>query len=91
MSSRFSSGRPYTASSIAQLGRGVLHLVPFFEGGAVLQAEVRRQVDDLDAGRQQRRGLRHGDAMRGGEEDHVALRQVGLVRGREGQVHAAAQ
>jgi hypothetical protein len=69
----------------------VLHLVPLLEGGAVLQAEVGGQVDDLDAGGQQGRGLGHGDAVRGGEEHHVALAQVGLVRAREGQVDVAAQ
>jgi len=56
-----------------------------------LDAEVRRQVDHLDAGRQQLGRLGHRHAMRGGEEHHVALLQVGLVRAREGDVDATAQ
>jgi len=76
---------------IQQAWACVLDLVPFFKDRLVLDTEIRRQVDHLDAGRQQRRRLGHGHAVRGGEEHHVALAQVGLVGRREGDVHAAAQ
>ena len=76
---------------LEQFRRGMRDLVPLLEAGLIFQAEVGRQVDHLDAGRQQLWRLRHGDTVGGGEEHHIALRQVDLVGRRKRQLDVAAQ
>ena len=61
-----------------QLGAGVRHLVPALERGRVLQAEIGREVDDLDVRPDELARLRHRDPVRGGEKDDVAALKVGL-------------
>ena len=74
-----------------QLRRGMGHAVPFFPFGDVLDAEIRRKVDDPHAGFDQTHGFLHGDAVGGGEEHHVAAGEVCFVRRSECQINPAAQ
>ncbi|MNF87793.1 hypothetical protein D3C84_702690 [compost metagenome] len=62
-------------------------LAPLF---GVLQAEVGGQVDHLGAGRQQLAGQGMGDAMRSGEEHHVASPQGRDIRDAEDQLGVVA-
>jgi hypothetical protein len=48
------------------------HAVPFFPQRDVLDAEIRRQVDDANTRLQQHLRLLHRDAVGRGEEHHIA-------------------
>ncbi len=74
-----------------QIGAAVRHAVPLLKFSQVLQAEISGQVDHLDARGQQLARLRHGHAMRRGEEHDVAGFQIGFVRRHERQVNMATQ
>jgi hypothetical protein len=69
----------------------VAHAVPLFPQRDVLDAEIGRQVDDLDTGFEQFRRLLHGDAVGGGEEHHVALVQRRILGVAEVQADETAQ
>ena len=69
----------------------MLHLVPALPLGEVLQAEIGRQVDDPRARVEHRARLVHGDAVRRGEEHHVAAGQRAGVGLGEGELDAPAQ
>ena len=77
---------------VQQLRRAVRLAVPLGPLFRVLQTEVRRQVDDLGARRQQLTRQRVGHTVRRGEEHHVASAEGFDVRHAEGQaVVVAAQ
>ncbi len=65
--------------------------VPLLEHCRVLQAEVRREIDDLHAGAGEFARLSHGDAVRRGEEHDVAGMQIGCSGVAEGKPIPAAQ
>ena len=56
------------------------HLVPAFKLRSVFQTKVGRQVDDPDAGVDELPRLRHGNAMRSREKNHVAGSQIRFGR-----------
>ena len=67
------------------------HTVPFFEFGRVFKPEIGSEIDDFDASVQQFFCMRHGDAMRRGEENDVAFFQVRFFGGDKSQVDDPAQ
>ena len=67
----------------------MLHLVPFFVGFLAAQTIVGRKINHRDTGVEKTRGGFHSNRVRRSEEDHVAVKQLGIVVTRENQIGCA--
>ena len=79
------------SGSSKKIGRGVLHLVPFFVGFLAAQTIVGRKINHRDARVEKTRGGFHGNRMRRGKENHIAVKQLGVVVARESQISYAGK
>ena len=69
----------------------MLHLVPLGKQRRILEPKVSGQIDHPDTGFEQGWGLRHGHAMRGREEHHVATGQCNRIGRRKFKIDETAQ
>ena len=72
-----------------KIRRGVLHLIPFFVGFLAAQTIVGRKVNHCDTRVEKTRGRFHGNRVRRGKENHIAVKQLGIVMTRENQIGCA--
>ena len=70
---------------------GRMRRVPLLVNGRILQAEIGRQVDDRDAGRDKIGRHAHGRLVGHRQKHHVEGREVGVLVGRERQIGHAGE